>query len=542
MAWWNGLWLNEAFATFMQLLAVDAWKPAWQRWDAFSGARARAFEVDGLRATRPLEFNVVTPADAEAMFDPLTDAEGAAVLRLLEQHLGFGAFREGVRRYLSDHRFGNAETADLWRALGTASAAPVPAIMDRWVGRPGYPVVTVRAEEGGRTLSFTQRRFSYLPEPPGPPELWQVPLLVRARVNGQVSRMRLLLTSRETQLTLPGAPDWVVVNEGGHGFYRVRYATELLEKLTARPADLLAPVERFNLISDAWASALAGLSPASEFLDLTARFRDEDDRNVWAALVAAFTALGRVTDPAHRAGLEALVRDRLGRAVARLGWTAPPGESDTTRQLRGDLLRAMGTLGNDGATQLRARELYRRSRGDPSAVDPNVLAAVIPIVAARGDEADYGEFLARLRTATTPPEEQRYLYALAGFRPPDLLARTLGLVLSGEIRIQDAPLLLRSLLTSVDARELAWRFVKEHWQTLTRRFPASLLVRMWEGVTALATPALEADVRAFVAGQGVTLGGKILEQYLEQLRIAVAFREREAAGLAAYLSPFSPRR
>ena len=154
MAWWNGLWLNEAFATFMEVLAVDAWKPAWGRWDNFGVSRAAAFLTDGLRSSRPIEFEVEAPKDAEAMFDVLTYEKGGAVLRMLEQYLGPEVFRDGVRKYLIAHQFSNAETTDLWKALGSASGQPIPEMMDGWIFRQGFPLVTVEAEGAGRNRAL----------------------------------------------------------------------------------------------------------------------------------------------------------------------------------------------------------------------------------------------------------------------------------------------------------------------------------------------------------------------------------------------------
>lgn len=539
MAWWNGLWLNEAFATFMEVLAVDAWKPAWERWVTFGVSRAAALLVDGLASSRPIEFEVVAPKDADAMFDVLTYEKGGAVLRMVEQYLGPSVFRDGVRRYLAGHQFGNAETSDLWRSLGQASSESIPAIMDGWIFRPGYPLVTVRTDDSGRRLRFSQRRFTYLATGSEDSEFWQVPVNFRVRVNGDVRSMRLLLSSAEQGVELSGRPDWVVANEGGHGFYRVRYAPDLLERLAASSLEVLTPVERFNLINDAWASTLAGLFPVGEYLDLTARFRKEADRNVWTALLASFAYLNRVIEPSDRSRMEALVRDRLGGVVARLGFAPSAGEGELVRQLRGELLRAMKTLGNDPAVQARAQDLYVAYGQDPSSVDPDVLAALIAILAHGGGAAEYAEFLGKFKAARTPQEEQRYLYSLAGFRHAGLIGRALQLAVSGEVRTQDAPYLVRSLLMNVHARDLAWQFVREQWESMERQYPLGGLRRMCEGITALATPALEEDVRRFFTSRNISLGGRTLEQYLEQLRIAVTFREREGVTLASYLSRFS---
>ncbi len=530
MAWWNGIWLNEAFATFMELLAVDAWKPEWKRWVTFGVSRAAAMGVDGLQNTRPIEFEVRAPRDCEAMFDLLTYEKGASVLRMLEQHLGLDVFRDGVRLYLCRHRLDNAETTDLWKALGEASRQPIPEVMDGWIFHPGYPLVTV--EPNGPGLRLSQQRFTYLEG--ALDGHWRIPIVLRASVKRGLVEKHLLLEDRELLVPLPAPADWVVVNAGGHGFFRVRYAPLLLKRLLGALGRVVA-IERFNLVSDCLALTQSGGMSAPEYLDLTARFTAELDRNVWTVLTSSFAYVSRVIAPELRPGLEALVRHRVTPAVERLGWEPQPDESEIERQLRGDLLRALGTLGNDAATQERARELYARHRHGGLAVDPNVLPALIAIAAWSGGADEYALFLERFRSARTPQEEQRYLYALAGFRQPELVSQTLQRAINGEVRSQDAPFLVRAMLGSVHSRGLAWEFAKEHWETMARQYPGSAYRRMWEGIAALVGADWERDVRAFFSSRGIVLGGKTLEQYLEQLRVAVSFQEREAERLSQYL-------
>src|SRR4029453_14116361 len=172
-------------------------------------------------------------------------------------------------------------------------------------------------------------------------------------------------------------------------------------------------------------------------------------------------------------GLETLVRHPVGSGVEGLGWEPQPGEDELDRQLRGDLLRALGTLGNDPETQERSRSLYARYREDETAVAPDGLPALIAIVAAAGADSEYEEFLQRFKSARTPQEEQRYLYALAGFRQPELIRRTLEKTTNGEVRSQDAPFLLRAVLVSVHSRGLAWEYIKANWETMARQYPGS---------------------------------------------------------------------
>src|SRR5690349_9873766 len=190
MSWWNGLWLNEAFATFMEMLAVDAWKPEWKRWDSFGISRAAAFSVDGLASTRPIEYPVRAPKDADAMFDILTYEKGASVLRMLEQHIGPTVFRDGVRQYLRTHAYDNADTKDLWTALGTVASQPVPELMNGWIFQPGFPLVT--AEIHGSELRLSQQRFTYLAHTSTVEQLWQIPIQIRLAIGDRTEHRRLL--------------------------------------------------------------------------------------------------------------------------------------------------------------------------------------------------------------------------------------------------------------------------------------------------------------------------------------------------------------
>ena len=540
MSWWNGLWLNEAFATFMEMLAVDAWKPEWKRWDSFGVERAAAFVVDGLHSTRPIEYPVQAPKDADAMFDVLTYQKGASVLRMLEQHIGPTLFRDGVRDYLRAHAYGNADTSDLWVSLGKIAQQPVPELMDGWIFQPGFPLVTATVSSSSE-LTITQQRFNYLSEAPSGlsqnPQ-WNIPLQIRVTSGGTRSTSRVLLTKKDVTIPLPHDWESVFINEGGHGFYRVRYAPDLLRQLLSVGIDTLAPSERFNFINDAWATTVAGLMPLADYLDLTARFTEERDKNVWALLLESFSFLNRIITVEDRPALEAFVRDRTGPVVADLGWVPQRGESELTKQLRGELIGAQGKLGNDPAIQRHAEDLYRDYRNDPRAVDSNIVPSLVAILAHTGDAARYNEFDERFSTASTPQEERRYLFSLASFQPKSLLERTLARTISGEIRTQDAPFLVSAVLSNVYGRELAWAFAKTNWEKMDRMFPKQGLRRMCGGIVSLATPELERDVRDFFMTRKIDLGGKTLDQYLEQLRISVTVRERDIPALSVYLDRY----
>ncbi len=532
MKWWNGLWLNEAFATFMEMMAVDDWKPAWQRWTSFAVSRAAALQIDGLQSTRSIEFPVRHPDEAAGMFDILTYEKGAAVLRMLEQYLGPNTFRAGISNYVHKHAYDNAETTDLWDAIEESAQQPVRTMMDSWVFQPGHPMISVAVEDN--TLVLSQQIFQYIPAKDDASRRWHVPVFIRAKSDGQEWTRTILLDEDEARLSLTARPDWVVINADGHGFYRARYSSDLLKQLTGNVQDNLSAVERFNLINDTWAASLAGLTPLADYMDLLLLFEDETEHNVWSAMLGSFYYLDRLLRPAQRPALHARLHSLVGPSIQRLGWQPADGEDVLTGQLRGQLLGALGALGDDRAIQAEAHARYAAYKSDIASADPNLVPALISIVAHSGNEADYDEFYSAFKTAKTPQEEMRYLFALAAFRPPELFERALALTTNGEVRTQNAPFLMRQLLLNTHQRERAWRFLKDNWNDMLRHYPDSTIPRMCEGITGLVTPELEAEVTAFFAEHRVKQGEKMVQQHLEKLHIAVACQQRESDNLRDY--------
>jgi puromycin-sensitive aminopeptidase len=536
MRWWNGIWLNEAFATFMELKATDAFRPQWDRWVGFGLARTSAFDTDALEATRPIEYPVVSPEDAEGMFDVLTYEKGAAVVRMLEQYLGEDRFREGIRRYMTAHQYGNTETTDLWDAIEEASGEPVRRIMDSWIFQGGHPVVAVDAQAGGRVLHLSQERFRYLPVADGT-ERWAIPLVLRyATAGGEVATTTALLDGTDLEIDLPGELDWVVANAGASGFFRVRYAPELRAALARRSGAEVTALERYGLVDDTWAAVLAGAAPAADALALAEAMAGEDDLDVWRRLVGTLDQLDRLVDDATRPALAGQVAAILRPALDRLGPEPSEGESDRDRQLRGVLFGALATTGADADAAARARALFDRHRADPSAVDANLAAAAIRVVASSAGPAEVDAIVDGYRTSSNPQEQLRYLYALADVRDTDQHARVLELALSDEVRTQNAPFLLGSCLANRANAATAWAAVRDGWERINDRFPSNSIVRMLSGIRSIGDGALADDVTGFLAENPVPQGRQILDQHLERMRVTVALHQREADRLGGALT------
>jgi puromycin-sensitive aminopeptidase len=560
MSWWNGLWLNEAFATFMAAKALDAWKPEWRFWEGFNVQRAAAMRVDGLRTTRSIEFPVKNPEQAREMFDVLTYEKGCAVLRMLELFLGEEKFRSGIIRYIAAHAYGNADTPQLWSAIeevvpGFSDKVTITDLMNSWVFQPGYPVVSVEESKVKGSVTFSQRIFRYLNDTSEqlPDTLWHIPVHVRATVDGpdgkpaSVNKI-LLLSKREENFYLGENISSLVVNAGGHGFYRVRYGQELRDKLmdglASAGAEPPAPEhqvpltasERFNLVNDMWATVQSGQTQLKDYLlavgIITCTFR-ETDLNVFTVITGSLQSLRRLVSQEEQVqiGLLNLARSFCTPALNRLGWyTAKAGESSQDGQLRGQLLSLLGVLGDEGVGQW-AQKSFKLYQTDKTKVDTNLVGAMVDTLAANGDAALYQKFHGLRGKAATPQEEQRYLFALAQFGEAELIDRTLTSCLDGSVRTQDAPYVVRNVLTNPKGRERGWKFIVANWDKMTAVFPMSGVSRMCDGITALVSPELETQVREFFGKHPVKGGEKAVKQYMEQLSIAVRLKQREQGSL-----------
>ena len=538
MKWWNGIWLNEAFATFMEVAAVDAYRPDWKRWTSFSLERSVAFETDSLVATRPVEYEVRSPADCEGMFDVLTYQKGGALLRMLEQYLGVDRFRSGVRHYLNAHSYGNTETSDLWDSIESAVSSdggePVRRLMDSWIWQPGYPLVSAAlvTSSTGTSLRLAQQRFLFDTSADVPHQSWLVPIHLRLGAD----ETRVLLDDTPIDVPLADGAVAVIVNSGGHGFYRVAYSPELLSRIDRSVLATLSTVERYNLVDDAWSAVVAGRLSTVDFLDFLDSFVDERDLAVWQVVANGLRSLGRLVGDTAYAALQRRIRSLASPALSELGWEPSADDDELRGKLRGLLVALIAVNGGDTEAVARCRQLLADAQRDPSSVHPELAAAATTVVANHGDVATYDDMQRRFLTADNPQEQLRYLYALAEFDSADLMTRTCEFAMSGEVKTQNAPFLLARCIAHRKHGRLAWEFVRRHWNDVNERFPSNTIVRMVDPVKSLNTPDVEADVQSFFAEHPIPQAAKTLDQVLERQRVNVALRRRDEAEFASHLT------
>jgi puromycin-sensitive aminopeptidase len=530
MKWWNGIWLNEAFATLMELFCVDEFRPDWRRWVSFGMERELAMATDALHSTRPVEYPVGPPEEADGMFDVLTYQKGASVLRMLERYLGPVAFRAGIAKYLESHAYANTDTTDLWDAIESASGEPVRAVMDTWILQGGFPLVSVvdtTAADGSPSLTLTQEPFSFSPSS-GESSIgadWKIPVLVRS-TDGADTRVLLGPDPEVVTLDAKSGGDAVaVVNAGATGYYRVRYAPDHLRRLAGRIGELDA-LERFMLLGDTWASVVAGRAELEDFLLLAEALGEEEDPDVWSHVSGALRFLDAIVDDDTRPVVAAYTRALMTEPFARLAWQPVPQENERTSTLRSQLLGMLGTVGQDETVRRRCAALHAAAIDGGPALDPNLASPIVTVAAVAGGPPEFEIFLDRYRHPQTPQEESRYLYSLTAFRDPDLAARVFELART-EVRTQNAPYVVQQLLGHRDHGPATWARVTDTWDDLLARFPANIIPRMIDGVRLLCRDhVLADDVRAFIAAHPVPTGQRTVEQIVERLAVNESFVSR----------------
>jgi puromycin-sensitive aminopeptidase len=534
MKWWDGIWLNEAFATFMEMKATDAMRPEWKRWLAFGATeRPWAYGTDSLASTRPVEFEVMSPDEANEMFDALTYGKGSSVLRMIEQFLGEQVFRQGVGSYLRRHSYSNTVTSDLWHGLDSASGTDVGAIMDTWILQRGFPQVEVSRTSTG--IRLEQRRYLTIPDETDTTR-WKIPVVLRGKANGSEFVRKLLLDSFTTEIPIEGEIEFVVANAGGHGFYRVDYVGEFFQAAVDNLEELNA-LERFCLIDDAWAFVESGQKSAAEWLALASSYRNEQEQAIWNAVLTGMAGIRHhiVSDddlPAFRRAAKSLLEP----SIDRLGWTPDEDDSDLTRRLRGAIIGAMGRLAEDEETIEQSRQIADRWIADAGSVDPDLGQASLFTMAAHGDMGTMDRIMEAYDAASTPQAKLKLLQAVTFLDANDTVDATLGAVRSGRIKSQDGSWVVARLFGGRASGRHAWQEVRRDWDDLTALMPPMTLRRLVEGLPGLSHPDIAQDVEAFFAERSLPVIETTAKQNIERLRANVLMRTRETDRLSARLS------
>ncbi|KAK9455905.1 peptidase family M1-domain-containing protein [Dipodascopsis uninucleata] len=484
MDWWNELWLNEGFATWVGWLAIDYLYPDWDVFAVFvSESLQGALGLDSLRQSHPIEVPVKSALDIDQIFDAISYLKGASSIRMISSHLGVKTFLKGVSNYLKKHAYGNATTKDLWTALSQESGIDVISIMENWITKIGFPVITVT--ETDSEVSIRQDRFLSTGDVKDSENTteWWVPLGLYTDSASTYSGINTLET-REATLNGLSPQGFYKINKNQTGVYRVNYPPARLAKL-GQAKEKLSITDKVGLIADASSMALAGLGPTTGILGLLEGLKGEESYVVWSEITNRIGTLRSAwyDEPESvKSALSSFTRSLVSPAVKTLGWEFKPDEDYLTTQLRGLLIGVAGAA-NDPEVVDEALERFKKyAGGDKSAINPNLRRQIFSIVLASDKLSDeeakaaYEIVLNEVLNPSSVDSKELALLALGKTKRPELIKRTLSLILSGEVAVQDVHTPAASLASNGAARLALWNFIKENWEQIYALMSGNMVI------------------------------------------------------------------
>ncbi len=539
MKWWDDLWLNEAFATWMAVKTVSAVVPEWDYMTTFGDERQEAMRTDATRATRSIHSAVLDPQEAQQMFDEITYEKGACVLKMLEVYTGEDEFREGIRRYIEKFSYGNATMSDLWKALEESSGKPVSEMMNAWANQGGYPLISVSQKDGKLTLR--QERFWLRPGEAQSTALWQVPVAIRylddtVQGHSVKSDKIALLKARSEELSMERPDSDFTANAGGFGYYRVSYSPPLYKKLLTHACDHMTPLERFALLGDQFALCIAGKVGLEDYMSVLEVSRNETDPDVRETILEQLRFLDLFVDKPTRPAFEKFVQNLLRPTQTKLGWVAREEDSDKTKLLRGRIIEILGTVGGDTAVVATVRKLFEQYVQTPSSVDPNLIDAITTVVAFNGHQTEFDQITKLWKAAKTPEIEKRNLFALAAFHEPVLRAKVLQMALQTPVRPHDGSSLLSSELRSMAGKADALIFIQKNWPAIKKRFTDHMQAGIASNCDHFVEEAQYRTIAEFFKTNKIDAGDSSISRMLERLQINGQFRKQSGAKLNKWLA------
>ncbi len=538
MKWWNDLWLNESFASFVGDKCTDALNPEWRLKRDIVAEAAPAFGLDSLVSTHPISMEVRNVDEASERFDAITYNKGQAVLRMIEGFLGEDVFRSGVRTYLERHREANATADDFWHALDESSGRDVTALANAWIHEPGHPLIHCTARQDGDDLAVTLRQERFFADPgvADTGQLWPVPMVIACGTADGRHEQRVLFDKRETTVRLPGAR-WYLPNGGAAGFYRYAFDDRSLARLASALPDL-QPEERLSLLDDQWALVRARKASIAQFLELVRGLRGETDRAVLQMLAGDLSWLAhQVVTPTAEKDFEHLVASIFGPELAELGWERRPTDPPDERERRSLAISGLGQRAADPAVRAEARRRLEAHLSGAQRLDPDIAGSVFSVAAIDGDARLFDRYAARMKEAekTDAQEEARARGGLIQFRAPELTRRVADEVFTDLIRQQDRALMLDGMLGTSHGRAEAWASVKRNWDAKIATMDPGGKQRMIGGVGQLTTKDLAPEAIAFLEAKRSPDTAETTARAVERLRVMSATVERMSAELPAAL-------
>jgi aminopeptidase N/puromycin-sensitive aminopeptidase len=553
MKWWNDIWLNEGFATWMSFKPIEAWKPEWHAERGEIQQTGGSLATDSIASVRAIRAKAETPAENATLFDGIAYGKAASVLRMVEAYVGPEVFRKGANAYLEKHAYGNATAEDFWNQMAATSEKPVDQVMASFTQQSGAPLITVKSACAGgggaggflkkkkikETTKVTLSQERYFADAAklgsGSQEIWQIP--VGLRPAGSTETTYVLLAQRQQTFELPGCSPWVYANAGGRGYYRSDYDPATLAKMSAELEPSFSSEERIHFLGDEWAMVRVGRLSLGDYLDTLEKMKGERTRALVGVMTGRFGEIhDTIAAPAARPAFEKWVRDFLGPIAADVGATPASGESDDRRGLRADVFATLATYGRDPQMLARSRALVEQYMRDPNSVEAALAGNALSVSALEGDAALYHKYVEHMKTAKTPEEYYNYFGALGQFPSAALAKRTFELILSPEVKNQD--LFFAGLLTNVDTQAAAWELFKSNFPAIKEKAGESLSGGFPTLAGVFCDAKLRDDSQDFFASQNIPGSERPLQNAKDEVNACIELRSLQQANLSAYLKIF----
>ena len=521
MKWWNDLWLNESFATFMATKIVDRFYPEWDYWDQFlDDAMNTAMSLDSLKTSHPIDVNVNHPSEIREIFDSISYDKGGCILRMLEHFVGEKNFQKGLQKYLTKHQYDNAQGSDLWNAIGQVSKQPIDKMMKTWINQVGFPLLEVKRNTS--TLTLKQSRFLLEGDKNPSKKTWSIPLVIE---EGN-QRMKKLMTKKSEKIHLKNKDRNFIINSGRTGFYRIQYDKETLENLSLLIEEkVLDHVDRWSLQNDYFAQAVSGKKNIQEYLDFTSAYYDEDNyisslslaHNLYSLYILARKE--KFSDELRQYAI-----NFLGITFDRLGWDKKKNEPHTDSLLRSFAIVGMGKLG-DKQINSEAEIRFKKYLKDKNSLSADLQEAVFSLAAWNGNEKLHTKFVTLFKKASSQEEKLRFLGAMCSFRQKKLLLKTLQFTLGPDVRSQNIQLPIMRINSNIYGKEFMWSWLKNNWKKILKKAGKGnpLLKRVVESIGNILDSSQEKEVRKFFKKNPVRGTEMTLEQMLERVRIHSKF-------------------
>ncbi len=548
-SWWDDIWLNEAFASWMANKIVDQWKPEWKAPVSMVQESREVMGLDSLASTRRIRQPIEGKSDIANVVDGITYRKGPAVIGMFEKWIGETPFQNGVRLYMRLYADKNATTGDFLDAISKAAGRDVTPAFNTFLDQAGVPLVTaeLRCDNGAPRLALTQRRFLEIGSHGDTRQNWMIPVCAKYFAGGSVQRECAVFSDPSSEMKLAHAancPAWVLANDGENGYYRVLYRGDLLDRLLADHGSRLSLAERVGLLADVSGLVDSGDLPPAQALSLVEQFSQDPDWRIVSQTISIAGMLRSPTAPdALRHNAARFLRKVYGERAHQLGWNPKPGDSDETWSLRRELVSLVAGAGEDEELTEEARSLAVRWLDDYSAVDADVAGAVLNIAAIHGDQALFDRIHAAAHRTDDRRERQMLIGAMAAFEDPGIVKQRMGILLTDEFDLREVfwAFLFSS---SPETRRLPFEFVQRNLDPLLKKLPREVggdfAASLPEVGGRFCSASDRADLEAFFkpSVEQYTGGPRNLAHRLERIDVCIARRQALGASLAEFLKNY----